>query len=140
AAAPPPAAAAFIEKYCASCHNDVDREAKLDLTSLAYAPDDKANFALWVKIHDRVQAGEMPPKKKARPAAADLATFLPAVSGPLAAVERARIAREGRAVHRRLNRYEYENALRDLLHIPWAQVKDKLPLEGEQFGFNKSGE
>ena len=51
-----------------------------------------------------------------------------------------RKSRDGRAVHRRLNRYEYENALRDLLHIPWAQVKDKLPLDGERHGFNKSGE
>src|SRR3954467_14773040 len=58
----------------------------------------------------------------------------------LTASEKAGIARDGRAVQRRLNRYEYENALRDLLNVPWAQVKDKLPLEGERFGFNKSGE
>ena len=62
------------------------------------------------------------------------------MAATLTASERAMIASEGRAVHRRLNRYEYENALRDLLHVPWAQVRDKLPLEGERFGFNKSGE
>ena len=43
-------------------------------------------------------------------------------------------------MQRRLNRYEYENALRDLLNVPWAQVKDKLPLDGEAYRFNKSGE
>src|SRR5947209_9177459 len=76
AAPPPTAVVAFIDRHCADCHNDVDKEARLDLTSLAYDPADGANFALWVKVHDRVKAGEMPPKKKARPAAADLETFV----------------------------------------------------------------
>ena len=29
-----------------------------------YTPDDPANFARWVKVHDRLQAGEMPPKEE----------------------------------------------------------------------------
>ena len=140
AAVPPAVASAFIEKHCASCHNDVDKENGLDLTSLAYAPDDAANFALWIKVHDRVKTGEMPPKKKARPEAADLEKFVQTMASTLTASERAMTATEGRAVQRRLNRYEYENALRDLLNVSWAQVRDKLPLEGERYGFNKSAE
>ena len=56
------------------------------------------------------------------------------------AAEQARIAREGRATQRRLNRYEYENVLRDLLHAPWLQVKDALPEDGEAYRFNKIGD
>ena len=139
-AAPPPAVArSFIDQHCADCHNDVDKEAQLDLTSLAFAPQDAANFALWVKVHDRVKAGEMPPKKK-RPDPVELDAFLKGMTATLTASEREMIAAEGRSVQRRLNRYEYENALRDLLNVPWAQVKDKLPLDGERFGFNKSAE
>ena len=41
---------------------------------------------------------------------------------------------------RRLNRHEYENALRDLLGVPWAQVASRLPEDGEAYRFNKSGE
>jgi len=139
-AAPPPAVAAFIEKHCASCHNDTDKEQGLDLTGAAFEPGNPANFQLWVKVHDRVQAGEMPPKKKARPAAGELEAFVQSLASTLSETAREAIARDGRAMHRRLNRYEYENALRDLLHIPWAQVRDKLPLDGERFGYNKSGE
>ena len=139
-AAIPTEAAAFIEKHCASCHNETDKEQGLDLTGLAFAPGDPANFALWVKVHDRVQAGEMPPKKKPRPPAGELATFVQTMAASLSTAEQAALARDGRALHRRLNRYEYENALRDLLHLPWAQVKDKLPLDGERHGYNKSGE
>ncbi len=58
---------AFFDENCASCHNDIDKAGRLDLTSLTYAPENPANFLTWVKIHDRLQAGEMPPKKKKRP-------------------------------------------------------------------------
>ena len=53
---------------------------------------------------------------------------------------RAALAGEGRATLRRLNRHEYENALRDLLGVPWAQVANRLPEDGEAHRFNKSGE
>jgi hypothetical protein len=91
-------------------------------------------------VHDRVRDGEMPPKKKARPEPAELEAFTRSLSSSLVAVEQARAAREGRATQRRLNRYEYENALRDLLHAPWLQVRDSLPEDGEAHRFNKIGD
>src|SRR2546430_2032118 len=53
--------ASFTEKYCVKCHNDVDQDGRLDLTNLAFSPGDPANFQRWVDVHDRLQAGEMPP-------------------------------------------------------------------------------
>jgi hypothetical protein len=93
-------------------------------------------------VFDRVAAGEMPPKRKKKPppAPADVARFTKLVSSSLTAFEKEVTSRDGRAMQRRLNRYEYENALRDLLNVPWAQVKDKLPHDGEASRFNKSGE
>ena len=38
---------------------------------------------------------------------------------------------EGRSTQRRMNRFEYENALRDLLGVPMAQVAAQLPEDGE---------
>src|SRR5688572_15306235 len=75
--------ASFTDRYCSSCHNDVDKEGGLDLTTLKYNPNDAANFLTWVKVHDRVQAGEMPPKEKKRPAASDLAGFVQGLSTSL---------------------------------------------------------
>ena len=133
--------AAFTEKYCASCHDNVEVKGGLDLTSLKYAPEDRANFATWVKVHDRLAAGEMPPKKKkTRPDAAELAAFLQSLSATLTASERATVEREGRATQRRLNGYEYENALRDLLSAPWLQIRGQFPDDGEAFRFNKVGD
>jgi hypothetical protein len=66
----------FIEKYCSDCHDVVEPKADLDLVHKLYELRDAVNFEFWVKVHDRVAAGEMPPKKKARPDAADQAAFL----------------------------------------------------------------
>src|SRR5438105_4497741 len=80
--------AAFTDRYCSSCHNDVDREGGLDLTSVPYTPENADNFLLWVKVHDRVQAGEMPPKEKKRPAPADVKNFISGVSMALISSEK----------------------------------------------------
>jgi hypothetical protein len=130
-------AAAFTDRYCSNCHNDVDKEGGLDLTALKYAPKDSANFVTWVRIHDRVRSGEMPPKEKKRPAPAEMTAFLGGLAGSLIAEEQKQSVAEGRATQRRLNRYEYENVLRDLLNAPWLQVKDRLPEDGELHGFNR---
>lgn len=130
----------FFDRYCGECHYE-DQSGGLDLSALTFNPGSRENFATWVRVIDRVTAGEMPPKKsEERPTGEDVAAFTRIVASPLTRFEKDATAREGRAIQRRLNRYEYENALRDLLHVPWAQVRDKLPHDGEAHRFNKSGE
>lgn len=131
---------AFIDDYCGECHYE-DANGGLDFDLLTFDPHNRDNLDTWVRIIDRVTTGEMPPKKKEkRPRPADIATFTRPIVASVTAYEKELTAREGRAVQRRLNSYEYENALRDLLDIPWAQIKEKLPLDGEAYRFNKSGE
>lgn len=66
--------------------------------------------------------------------------FLASLSTPLIAADKARYATQGRSTWRRMNRYEYENTLRDLLDAPWLQVREMLPEDGEAFRFNKVGD
>jgi mono/diheme cytochrome c family protein len=136
----PKASRLFIDEHCVECHDADTRKGGLELTELKFDPATSTNFAKWVLVHDRVSNGEMPPKKKARPDAAELASFIQSLSTSLVSIERAHMAKEGRATRRRLNRYEYENALRDLLHAPWLQVRDSLPEDGEAERFNKIGD
>ena len=135
----PPKAVAFLEKHCASCH-DATAEGKLDLSLLKFDLEDRKTFGEWVKVHDRVRDGEMPPKTETQPDAAARAEFLQAIARPMIAADRERQARQGRSTCRRMNRYEYENTLRDLLAAPWLQIRDKLPEDGEANRFNKLGE
>src|SRR4051812_40932620 len=131
---------AFVIDHCTGCHNAEDKKGRLDLTTLAFDPKDAANLAVWVKVHDRVAAGEMPPRSRPRPDPTGQKVFVEGVARSIVAAERAALAGEGRGTLRRLNRHEYENALRDLLAVPWAQVADRLPEDGEAHRFNKSGE
>ncbi len=130
---------AFLEANCFVCHNSTNKKAGLDLTALKDDYADAASFATWVKVHDRVYEKEMPPKAAPQPDDIARAAFLKNLASPLIAADAARIRREGRAVWRRMNRYEYENTLRDLLGAPWLQVKELLPEDGEANRFNKSG-
>jgi hypothetical protein len=130
----------FMEDHCFNCHDAETKKGGLDLENLTLDLTNPWTFAEWIKIHDRVRDGEMPPKKKARPPEAERAAFLSAVAQPMIAADMERGAQEGRATWRRLNRYEYESTLRDLLGVPWLQVRDMLPEDGEAHRFNKVGD
>src|SRR4051794_12864110 len=106
--------AGFFEAHCHRCHDDVSKRGGLDLTSLEFDPADPANIARWVKVYDRVAAGEMPPRKEPRPKASDAAAMTRWLHDELVAAEREAAAREGRTRLRRLTRVEYENTVRDL--------------------------
>ena len=131
--------AALINAHCSECHDSEVHKGGLDLTTLTFDPNSSTNAARWVTVLDRVAAGEMPPPKKARPATDELDAFTRALSSALLDADLALVAREGRSTRRRLNRYEYENAVRDLLQAPWLQIRDSLPEDGVAHRFNKVG-
>ena len=137
---PPAAARAFIEKHCLGCHDTGTRKGGFDLETFAFEPGERRVFDQWVKVHDRVRDGEMPPKEEPRPEAAELRGFLDALAAPMIAADRAQQAVDGRTLWRRLNRYEYENTLRDLFDAPWLQIRDMLLEDGEAHRFNKVSE
>lgn len=130
----------FLKAHCFECHDTDTAKGNLDLTKASFDLNDRQVQARWVKVHDRVASGEMPPKKKARPEPAAAKAFLTNLAQPLIAADDHRETTEGRATLRRLNRLEYENAVRDLLGVPWLQIKGILPEDGEAHRFIKSGE
>src|SRR6187397_1325382 len=60
---PPAPVVGFIKDHCTTCHN-ADQKGRLDLITLTFAPNDSANLSIWAKIHDRVNAGEMPRRSR----------------------------------------------------------------------------
>lgn len=57
----PPAVANLVESTCLDCHNSAVQQGGLDLEAAPFDPSSRSPFATWVKVHDRVAAGEMPP-------------------------------------------------------------------------------
>ncbi len=140
ALAAPKEVSTFLAAHCFDCHDGELKKGGLDLKGLPFDPAEAENFATWVKVLDRVANGEMPPKKKPRPEPAPLRAFTNSLAPALLKIDRTALAQTGRATQRRLNRYEYEDTLRDLLSLPYLEVKAFLPEDREANGFNKSGD
>ncbi|MCM8538860.1 MAG: DUF1592 domain-containing protein, partial [Lentisphaeraceae bacterium] len=129
----------ILEKHCYDCHDEDMKEGDLNLVDMPFKLDDKKNYKQWVRVFERVEAGEMPPKKKKplpQDTKQDLKKF---VAASLTSYDQELAKNSGRSVLRRMNRYEYENTLRDLLDAPYLQIRDILPEDGESHHFNKDG-
>ena len=135
-----PKLAPFFSKHCVECHDADTQKGNLDLTALAPAAASAESFARWVKVHDQIQSGEMPPKKKPRPASAEVQAVTRSLSETLVAAERARLVGEPRTGVRRLTRAEYENTVRDLFAMPGIRLQDFLPADGSAHGFDKNSD
>jgi hypothetical protein len=130
----------FLEHHCLECHDSATRKGGLDLDTLPVGMDDPEHFRLWERVHDRIAAGEMPPKSNEPPPAEEKAPFLALLDTRLHDADAAKVARSGRALYRRLTAQEYENALRDLLHLPGLRIKQLLPEDERRHGYDKIGQ
>lgn len=134
-----PGAAAFVEAHCLDCHSGEDSEAGFDLQSLSLTPNDSKNFQQWVNVFDRVQRGEMPPSDSGQPPGQERNQFVTELRNALITQNRAGQVRDGRVQYRRLNRFEYESTLRDLLELPNLEVREMLPPDSSSDGFDNVG-
>src|SRR5947207_1058989 len=104
----------FFQAHCIECHGADTQEGglRLDvlgLDSLAADFVTPAPFAVWVKIHDKLHDGMMPPEDSPQPPASERRRVVAWLGTQLTEADIACRRAEGRAVLRRLNRSEYEN-------------------------------
>lgn len=125
----------FLNEHCMDCHDGEIKKGDLDLSSLSTDGGDAAAFKKWVRVFDRVAAGEMPPPKKKQPAQKAVQDFMAALGSDL--VDQSKTQKG--TVLRRLNRREYQNTINDLLGVN-VNVIDSLPEDGRAKGFDNIGE
>lgn len=144
-AAPPPETTVpgellpLLENHCLECHDKDTAKGGLDLTKLPQSLDDQSRRERWIRIHDRIEKCEMPPKKEAL-RDEDRAAMVSLLGASILKVDQYEVAIRGRGTLRRLNREEYQNTLRDLLQMPLLDIKDILPEDREGHHFNKTSE
>jgi len=116
---------AFFDAYCITCHNQKLKTAGLALDTVDLTHP-AANAEILEKVIGKLRAGSMPPPKMPR---ADAATYSLIATTLEKQIDQATLAHPnpGRisAVHR-LNRAEYNNAIRDLFALD-VDVKPLLP-------------
>ena len=116
---------AFFDQYCVTCHNQKLRTAGLALDVLDPS-NPGANADAWERVILKLRAGSMPPPGLPRPDAKEYAGVAITLEREIEAAWLAHpVIGAMNPVHR-LNRGEYQNALRDLLGVE-VDVKSLLP-------------
>jgi hypothetical protein len=126
----------FITRHCADCHNGDVKRGGLDLDSIKSAGV-AAHPKVWEKVVRKLAARQMPPAGKPRP---DEKTYTSVVAALEADLDRAAALRPdpGRTpTLRRLNRAEYQNAIRDLLALD-VDAQALLPADEANHGFDSA--
>ena len=126
------AAAAVLQRYCVTCHNERLRTAGLALDELDVA-NAAAHAEVWEKVVGKLRSRTMPPALRPRP---DDATYDAVATYLETSLDRAAATRPnpGRPLLHRMNRTEYRNAVRDLLALD-ADVS-ALPADDSTYGFD----
>jgi len=131
---------AFIDKHCLECHGGKKTKADLDLKLFKDDTTILQEQKQWRSILHQLNTGEMPPKKHpAQPTPREIEGFNNAVNTALARAEAKMPLDPGRVTARRLNRTEYNNTIRDLLHVDFNPAEN-FPADDIGHGFDNIGD
>jgi hypothetical protein len=128
----------FLKTHCFSCHASDSAEAGLNLKTLPREVGNEEAARRWVRVHDRIASGEMPPREADQPTVEDRAAAVVSLKESLLAAERQ--SADDIPKLRRLTRSEYENTIRDLFDMPGIALAGNLPADGSAHGFDKHPE
>ena len=133
----PSQARALLDKYCVSCHNARTRAGSLVLQSLDVAQLGH-DAATWEKVVRKLRSRLMPPAGQPRPDDAQYAAFTAWLETELERHAAAHPDPGRTETLRRLNRAEYQNAIRDLLALD-IDASAYIPADDAAFGFDNIG-
>src|SRR5262245_52586710 len=106
----------FLDRYCATCHNEQLKTGGLSLVQVDLSRPG-AQPELWEKVVRKLHTGVMPPPNVPQPSEADRRSILTWLETSLDAASAAKPDPGRTDTLRRLNRTEYQNAIRDLLAL-----------------------
>ena len=124
----------FLDRYCATCHNDRLKTGGLSLDHVDLSRPD-AQSDLWEKVVRKLHTGVMPPTNLPQPPTADRLAMLTWLERALDTAAAAHPSPGRTETLRRLNRTEYQNAIRDLLALD-IDAASLLPADESGHGFD----
>jgi hypothetical protein len=131
---PESSARRVLDRYCVTCHNKRVKTAALELDGLDVSnPGSQAE--VWEKVVRKVHTGTMPPSNVPQPSGDDRRALLAWLETALDSAWAARPNPGRTDTLRRLNRTEYQNAIRDLLALD-IDAASLLPADESGHGFD----
>ena len=124
----------LVNKYCISCHNADETEGGLNL-EMVQSDEIAENPEIWEHVITRLQSRQMPPPDRKRPSEETYEAVVSQLSETLDLAAK-KHPNPGRVdTFRRMNRTEYQNAIRDLLELE-IDATSLLPNDEESHGFD----
>ena len=124
----------LLNRYCVTCHNQKLKTAGLMLDSLDVT-DVSQDVETWEKVVRKLRAGVMPPAGVPRPDKAANGGLAASLEAALDRVSAAHPVPGRTERFHRLNRAEYQNAVRDLLAVD-VDATSMLPPDDASYGFD----
>ncbi len=130
----------FMKAHCVKCHNADKEEGGLRLDTIGPIDAEGRHGNTWPEIQRRIIDAEMPPKDAPQPPERDKNRFLDWVAGEIQRAQQTHGSTGGKVVLRRLNRSEYRETLRELLHLhPAIDTARDFPDDDTFNGFDNIG-
>ncbi|MBI1353582.1 MAG: DUF1592 domain-containing protein [Acidobacteria bacterium] len=131
----------FLTQYCGQCHGPKLAMADRRFDTLSADLSDPDAQQGWQEIVDRLNLGEMPPKGSAQPSPEERQRVVDRLTETLLAASAEHKRSGGRTVLRRLNRYEYDRSVRQLLRLEGMleDPTDVFPPDAVEEGFDNIG-
>jgi hypothetical protein len=120
-----------VKNFCTNCHNPRQLRGNLDLTNY-HVDSAPARLDVSEKMIRKLRAQMMPPPGSRRPAGDTLLALAEAMEN---IIDRSARPNPGTRTFQRLNRAEYERAVRDLLSVE-IDAGDYLPLDTKSANFD----
>lgn len=107
----------FLKEYCIGCHGGQEEKGDRRFDRLSGTIDNDDSLVNYQDIVDQLNLGAMPPDDARQPPEADRQKVVAWMTNRLSAYHEQQRGAGEETILRRLNRREYENTIRDLLHL-----------------------
>ena len=129
----------LLASHCGACHTGEGAEAGVRVDNRQTELAKSTDRAMWQRILRQVEGGVMPPADSPQPTDDERKRLIAWIRGFALTPDCTHGERPGRVTLRRLNRAEYDNAVRDLFGVDVKAAAD-FPTDDVGYGFDNIGD
>jgi len=131
----------FLEQRCLKCHGAELQKADQRFDTLTLDLENEDVLMMWQNMVDMLNLGLMPPSEEPQPELDEVKPIVDWITATLQVHYDKEESTGGQTVLRRLNRKEYRNTVRDMLHLDMTMFDptEAFPKDDEEDGFDNIG-
>ncbi|MCF7787142.1 MAG: DUF1587 domain-containing protein [Prosthecobacter sp.] len=130
----------FLDQHCVSCHGPKKEKGGVRLHTMGTISETPQFANTWLEVREQLLSGDMPPEDEKQPSEATRKAVIAWIDAEVERAQRESASTGGKVVMRRLNRSEYRETMREILHLhPAIDTALGLPDDDTFHGFDNIG-